>query len=103
MPRKPSNLVYGVDENPPLGVVLILAFQHLFLLGVGLVIPVMTMRIIGSTPEEIRSVVSLSMICAGTATIIQSLNKGPVGSGYLCCQGNDPSVLAFSVMAGNDR
>ena len=29
MPRKPSNLVYGVDERPPLGVILILASQHL--------------------------------------------------------------------------
>ena len=37
MPRKPSNLVYGVDERPHLGVILILAFQHLFFLGVGLV------------------------------------------------------------------
>lgn len=100
MPRKPSNIIYAVDDRPPLGVVVALAVQHLFFLGVGLVFPVMTMRIIGATPEFTRSVVSLSMICAGTATIIQSLKRGPVGSGYLCAQGNDPTILAFSIMAG---
>lgn len=100
MPRKPSNIIHAVDDRPPLNVILALAVQHLFFLGVGLVFPVMTMRVIGATPEFTRSVVSLSMICAGTATIIQSLNRGPVGSGYLCAQGNDPTILAFSIMAG---
>jgi len=100
MPRKPSNLVYGVDDRPPLGVALILAIQHLFFLGVGLIIPVMILRGIGAPPEQIGSVVSLSMIAAGIATIIQSLNRGPVGSGYLCAQGNDPTIIAFSIMAG---
>ena len=100
MPRKPSNLVYAVDETPPLPVTLLLAVQHLFFLGVGLIIPVMIMRGIGATPEQTSSVVSLSMIAAGIATIIQTLNRGPVGSGYLAAQGNDPTIIAFSILAG---
>lgn len=100
MPRKPSNLLYSVDERPPFLVILVLAVQHLFFLGVGLVIPVMIMRGYGAPPEQIGSVVSLSMIAAGIATIIQSLNRGPVGSGYLCAQGNDPTIIAFSILAG---
>jgi NCS2 family nucleobase:cation symporter-2 len=40
------------------------------------------------------------MIAAGVATIIQSLNRGPLGSGYLCAQGNDPTIIAFSILAG---
>ncbi len=100
MLRKPSNLVYGVDDRPPFWVVLLLAIQHLFFLGVGLIIPVMIMRGIGLPPEQTSSVVSLSMIAAGVATIMQSLNRGPVGSGYLCAQGNDPTIIAFSVLAG---
>lgn len=100
MPRKPSNLVYGVDDRPPLWVALVLAVQHLFFLGVGLIIPVMIMRGIGATPEQTGSVVSLSMVAAGVSTIIQSLNRGPLGSGYLCAQGNDPTIIAFSILAG---
>lgn len=100
MPRKPSNLVYAVDERPPLSVIFFLAIQHLFFLGVGLIFPVMIMRGIGAPPEQAGSVVSLSMIAAGIATIVQSLNRGPVGSGYLAAQGNDPTILAFSVLAG---
>jgi xanthine permease XanP len=75
MPRKPSNLLYSVDERPPFMVILVLAVQHLFFLGMGLVIPVMIMRGYGAPPEQIGSVVSLSMIAAGIATIIQSLNR----------------------------
>ena len=100
MPRKPSNLIYAVDDRPPVTVTLLLAIQHLFFLGVGLIIPVMIMRGIDATPEQTASVVSLSMIAAGTATIIQSLNRGPVGSGFLAAQGNDPTIIAFSILAG---
>lgn len=82
MPRKPSNLVYGVDDRPPLWVALVLAVQHLFFLGVGLIIPVMIMRGIGATPEQTGSVVSLSMVAAGVSTIIQSLNRG-AGAGFV--------------------
>ncbi len=100
MPRKPSNLLYDVNERPPLGVILVLAVQHLFFLSVGLIFPVMIIRAIGGTTEQIQTVVSLSMIAAGVASIIQSLPRGPVGSGFLCGQGNDPTIVAFSILAG---
>ncbi len=100
MPRKPPNILYDVNERPPLGVIIVLAVQHLFFLSVGLIFPVMIIRAIGGTTDQIQTVVSLSMIAAGVASIIQSFPRGPVGSGFLCGQGNDPTIVAFSILAG---
>ena len=31
MARKPTNLIYGVDDKPPLATTLLLGFQHIFI------------------------------------------------------------------------
>jgi xanthine permease XanP len=96
---KPSNLIYGVDEKPPIVSTLLLALQHTFVMSSTLILPVVIISEIGGTPEQVQSVVSYSMIAAGLATILQSLKKGPVGSGYLCPHLVGPSYLSASIQA----
>lgn len=100
MPQKPSNLVYGVDERPPLQIIIVLAIQHIFFLTAGLIVATMITREIGCPPELVQNVVCMSMIAGGIATILQALNKGPVGSGYLCTEGIDPTFVSCSILAG---
>jgi NCS2 family nucleobase:cation symporter-2 len=100
MPQKPSNLVYGVDEKPPFRIIIALAFQHIFFLTAGLIVAAMIAREIGCPPQLVQSVVCMSMIAGGIATILQALNKGPVGSGYLCTEGIDPTFVSCSILAG---
>lgn len=100
MAKKPANLIYGVDETPPVRICLLLAIQHIFFLTSGLIAVSITLRQIGCPTPTIQNVVSMSMIAGGIATILQSLKKGPVGSGYFCAEGTDPSFIAVSVMAG---
>jgi len=100
MAKKPANLLYGVDDIPPLRVCILMAIQHIFFLAGGLIIVTLTLLQIGCPTATIQNVVSMSMIAGGIATIIQALNKGPLGSGYLCAEGTDPSFVAVSVMAG---
>jgi len=100
MPQKPSNLVYGVDEKPPLQIIIALAVQHIFFLTAGLIVATMITREIGCPPEIVQNVVCMSMIAGGIATILQALNKGPVGSGYLCTEGIDPTFVSCSILAG---
>jgi NCS2 family nucleobase:cation symporter-2 len=100
MPRKPSNLVYGVDEKPPLRITFVLAIQHVFFLTSGLIVAAMIARGIGCPAELVRSVVCMSMIAGGVATILQALPRGPVGSGYLCTEGIDPTFVSCSLLAG---
>ncbi len=100
MAKKPANLLYGVDEIPPVRICLLLAIQHIFFLTSGLIAVSVTLQQIGCPTATIQNVVSMSMIAGGIATILQSLKKGPVGSGYFCAEGTDPSFIAVSVLAG---
>ncbi len=97
---KPPNLLYGVDDTPPLGIKIALAVQHIFLLSVGLIIATIVMRQTGVSPENTKSVVSMAMVASGIATMLQALRKGPVGSGYLCTEGIDPTFISVSILAG---
>jgi hypothetical protein len=38
MPQKPPNLIYAVDDNPPLGATLLLGLQHIFTLTMSFVL-----------------------------------------------------------------
>jgi hypothetical protein len=38
MPKNPPNLIYAVDDNPPLGATLLLGLQHIFTLTMSFVL-----------------------------------------------------------------
>ncbi len=101
MARKPSNLIYCVDENPPPGEVLILGLQHVFIIAIAFIFPVIIVREIGGTPEQAAGMLRMSMIAGAVGVVIQALKKGPVGSGYLCPQVCGPSFYSASIIAGN--
>lgn len=84
MAKRPSNLVYGVDDAPPFGSLLFLGIQHVFLMSSTLVLPVVLVTEIGGGFDQVRSVVALTMIACGIGTILQALRWGALGSGYLC-------------------
>jgi len=100
MPQKPANLVYGVDEKPPLRIIAALALQHIFFLTAGLIVTTMITKAVGCSAELVQNVVCMSMVAGGVATILQALNRGPVGSGYLCTAGIDPTFVSCSILAG---
>lgn len=98
--KKPANLIYDVDESPGIGSVIILGFQHIFVLTIAFIIPVLIIDAIGGTSQDARHLICMAMLVTGIATILQGLNKGPVGSGYLCPLVNGPAFLSASIMAG---
>ncbi len=77
-----ENLIYSVNEKPPLMVTIFAGLQHTFVMSSTLILPVVIISEIGGSQEMIQNVVSLTMIAAGVTTILQFL-RGPVGSGYL--------------------
>ena len=52
MAKTPSNLIYSVDENPSLLVMLILGLQHAFVMTSTLVLPVVIVLEIRGTLEQ---------------------------------------------------
>lgn len=88
MPRRPANLRYGVADVPPLSVTLTNALQHVAVMSIYLVVPLLMTREAHASSAVANSVLSLSLITMGVATLLQALPKGPVGSGFLA-----PNVL----------
>jgi NCS2 family nucleobase:cation symporter-2 len=82
--RKPPNILYGVDETPPVGVNVLSGLQHVALMAVYLVFPALLAQASGSSPEVAASVVSMTLIALAIGTILQAIPLGPVGSGFLC-------------------
>ena len=96
---KPPNLVYGLEDKPKLWVNLLLGLQHICIISIGFIFPVVVVRQIGGTTDQAAFLVSMSMVAGGIGVIVQALKKGPLGSGYLCPQVCGPSFLSGSILA----
>ena len=99
MAKKPANLIYGLDERPPLGTTLLLGFQHILALSSAFVYPVILLQETGILPEQAERMIHASMIVMGIATILQTLRYGRIGSGYLCPEQVGPAYLPVSILA----
>jgi NCS2 family nucleobase:cation symporter-2 len=97
---KPANLIYDVDESPGPGALLMQGVQHIFIITIAFVFPVLIVDAIGGADHDARHLISMTMLISGIATILQGLNRGPVGSGYLCPMLNGPAFLSASILAG---
>lgn len=100
MARRPANLIYSKDEMPPIPTALLLGIEHIFILSISFIFPVVIVSEIGGTPEDAQNLICMAMIATGLTTILQSKNKGPIGSGYLCPLVNGPAFIPASLIAG---
>ncbi len=101
MKKKPTNLIYGVDDRPPFLANLFLGFQHVAIFFISMIFPVVIVKHLGGSvdPRTLSGFVSITMISGGVVTILQALKKGPVGSGYLCPSVCGPSYMQASFLA----
>lgn len=99
MPKKPANLIYGLNDKPPFLVLLFLGIQHIFLMSSTLVLPIVLVNEIGGSFSEVRAVVSLTMISCGVGTILQVMRFGIIGSGYVCPNLCGPNFFVSSMQA----
>ncbi|MBN2355139.1 xanthine permease, partial [candidate division KSB1 bacterium] len=83
---KPSNIVYDVDEKPPLTVTLLQGLQHICIFFVAIVMPVAIINQLGDaiSLRDGEAFISLSLLSGGVVTIVQAMRKRYFGSGYLC-------------------
>jgi NCS2 family nucleobase:cation symporter-2 len=82
--KKPRDLVYGVDDAPPLAVTLLSGLQHVGIIAIILVYPLLLAREAGLAKERVFDFLSVSMLMLGLAAVLQALPRGPVGSRFLC-------------------
>jgi xanthine permease XanP len=98
---KPVNLIYGVDDRPPLPTTLILGLQQIFITFIGLIFPVVIVQQMGTsiTGHDANAFVSLSLMTGGVITILQAFRLKGFGSGYLCPAICGPAYLNASLQA----
>lgn len=82
--RKPSNVVYGVEERPPVVVTILSGMQHVALMAMFLLYPVLIAKAAHASAEVAAAMVSLTLFALAVGTILQVIPIGPFGSGYLC-------------------
>src|SRR5215218_1916806 len=67
---RPPELLYAVDEKPPAGVLVMSAIQHVMVIAITLVFPLILAREGGIQGSHILDLVSLSMLALGASTLI---------------------------------
>ena len=85
---EPADLIYGLDEKPPLRLSIFVALQHVLAVFVGIVTPpALIARILELPSADGAFLVSMALLASGVGTILQTKQLGPVGSGLLNIQG----------------
>lgn len=96
-----KDLIYGLNDRPPLRETLFAALQHLLAIFVAIITP--PLIIASALRFDIQTtgfLVSMSLFVSGIATFIQSHRVGPVGTGLLCIQGTSFSFISPIISAG---
>jgi xanthine permease XanP len=97
--ERPQELIYALNEWPPLPRLAMLGFQYAVMDAMYLVLVVIIMRHAQVSPTV--GVNLLAVACLGLAigAVLQSLPRGPVGSGFLAPPVFSAIFLAPSVLA----
>jgi NCS2 family nucleobase:cation symporter-2 len=97
--KKPTDIVYGVEDVPPTLVIALSGLQHTGLIAIFLIFPLLVVKEFGASATLSVNILSIAAIALGVAAVLQALPKGPVGSGY-CCPANYSAIyLAPSLAA----
>ncbi len=97
--KKPPQLVYGSDERPPLAIMMISALQHVAVVAIFLIYPLIVARAADVPPQQIAAILRLSLLALAVGTVLQALPRGPVGSRFLAPTIYTGIYLAPSLLA----
>jgi xanthine permease XanP len=83
-----SNLVYGLNDQPPPGEALLVALQHVCAILIPVVTPgLLITSALGVSGHAAIYIMGMSLFVSGLGTLIQCYQVGPIGSGLLSVQG----------------
>jgi xanthine permease XanP len=89
-----SELIYGLNDRPPVAESIFVAFQHVLAAFVGIITPPLIIcTSLGLDPANTSYIISMSLFASGLCTFIQCKKIGPVGSGLLSLQGTSFAFL----------
>jgi xanthine permease XanP len=100
MANSTSDLLYGLDDRPPVPAAILAALQHMLASFVGIITPTLIIGGVLGLGAEIPYLISMALIVSGVGTFIQAKKIGPVGSGMVALQGTSFAFLGSILAAG---
>ena len=97
MAKRPHDLIYSVDENPPLRITLVNSLLYIADQGVDITYALLLAPLIGCSPSLGLSLVSATLLVHGIGTFLQAYGKHGIGSGYLMTAGTDEAYMVQSM------
>ncbi|GKV83591.1 xanthine permease [Pectobacterium carotovorum subsp. carotovorum] len=96
-----SELIYHLEDRPPLPQTLFAASQHLLAMFVAVITPALLIcQALGLPAEDTQRIISMSLFASGLASILQIKTWGLVGSGLLSIQGTSFNFVTPLIMGG---
>jgi len=96
-----DELIFALDDRPPLGQTLVAALQHMAAIFIGIITPAIVISGALGVDQGMKSyLISMSLLVSGIATFIQCKKFGPVGSGLLSIQGTSFTFLSTVIGIG---
>jgi xanthine permease XanP len=96
-----TELIYKLEDKPPLKDALFAAVQHLLAIFVAIITPPLIIAGALNLPLETTGyLISMSLLASGVSTFIQCRKIGPLGCGLLCIQGTSFSFISPIIGAG---
>ncbi|MFU2164818.1 nucleobase:cation symporter-2 family protein [Streptococcus pluranimalium] len=97
-----DQMLYQIEDKPPLGVSLVLALQHILAAFAGIIaVPLVVSGALKLSVEETSVMVSASIFVAGLTTMLQSKGLGPVGSRVSGMMGTDFTFANPAISVGS--
>lgn len=96
-----TELIYGLNDRPPLRETIFAALQHLLAIFVAIITP--PLIIAGALKLDIETtsfLVSMALFASGLSTFIQCKRVGGIGTRLLCVQGTSFSFIGPIISAG---
>ncbi len=93
---------YELEDRPPTGETILLGFQHMLAMFVGIITPPLIIAgAAGLNAAESAFFVNMALIVSGVASYIQCRKFGPVGSGLLGVHGTSFTFVPMAISAVN--
>lgn len=97
-----KEMLYNMDEQPSLGVTVVLALQHILSAFAGIIaVPLVVSSAIGLSIEDTATMVGAAIFVAGVTTVLQSKGAGPIGARVPGMMGTDFTFASPAISVGS--
>lgn len=97
--KRPSSLIYSVDEKPPALVSIANAIQHLTVIAPIFIFTILVLRTAGATEAAVADAVSITFIVSGITVVLVAWPGRWIGSGYLLAVAPSAVYIPVSISA----